>query len=902
MFKKITLAILVGLLGTVFYAQYDLWTHKKITELCQQVARNYLGGEFSCTIQSLSFFSPSLIISDVEMHSSNNDDWSWRCKRCEISCSWLQLLFKGIMDQHVVIDGFECSSRIYEMRPAIEAHCVAMMQKSFLPFPVELKSIVFKNAMLLLEDPVLQVSLSLLFNSSSLRIGPHVKTAMFISDGSVMYQKNRYIEKIATDISLSTGYVGDVLDANMQVAGTFSLSHMGERGGCYLSGGFKSDHGRFSVRTAHNSLMIDPIVITERELRINARFPLSYAAQCVRNSTEDQMLSGTAHFSAKISRDESRRIDGQLIVEDLMINQHHIGDTGKMVFARQGHDWRLKLGLNRRNEECKAVGSWDEQARVGELVVNNITPISAQAFPYWKIKHNDFLAHITAKEDNFVGKYCAKATHMLSNAAHVTNGYFSCNKETFIAQGTIDESDFLTEVQIFPIIKLQRCFYRDKDKKSLIMLRQDSEDEHKVKGSISFPFIRSLIHNFFHYDLQGEGALAVTAELSASGLVADLALDEATIRLPQTYNFIDGFHAHCTYSSRSGVCVFEDINLSLHTGSVSCLRATVEYDSQGKVLFAHAPLLLDCCLFNIKKDLFAIVSGNLLFSKTASSCACVSGHIVVDKAQLKENLFSGVIQKQLFAYTHSMFSLPDVPVQCDVTIQTKSPIRVDTALLETNAQVNLRIAKDMHDPSVAGSIVLHSGTLNFPYKPLYITKGIITFSPEQLLDPTIELVARNKIKKYDISLQVEGTLSNHHITLDSTPPLSEEHIVGLLLIGSEENSLNSMMPALIVQNLKNLIFSNNQSTFLDKYFKPLLRTFNINLVPSFTDQTGRGGLRGALEITIDDRWRAVIQKNFSLTEDTKFELEFLMSDDITLRAIRDERRDLGGEVEMRWKF
>ena len=58
----------------------------------------------------------------------------------------------------------------------------------------------------------------------------------------------------------------------------------------------------------------------------------------------------------------------------------------------------------------------------------------------------------------------------------------------------------------------------------------------------------------------------------------------------------------------------------------------------------------------------------------------------------------------------------------------------------------------------------------------------------------------------------------------------------------------------------------------------------------------------ALEITIDDRWRAVIQKNFSLTEDTKFELEFLLSDDITLRAIRDERRDLGGEVEMRWKF
>ena len=243
-----------------------------------------------------------------------------------------------------------------------------------------------------------------------------------------------------------------------------------------------------------------------------------------------------------------------------------------------------------------------------------------------------------------------------------------------------------------------------------------------------------------------------------------------------------------------------------------------------------------------------------------------------------------------------------MPLGCDLVIETKSPIVVDTGFLQTNAHVNVRVQKGVHEPTVTGAVVLHSGTLNFPYKPLYISKGVINFSPEQLFDPTIELVARNKIKKYDVSLQVEGSLLHHHIVLDSTPPLSEEQIVGLLLVGAEEHSLNSMMPALIVQNLKNLIFSNNQSSFFDKYFKPLLGSFNINLVPSFTDQTGRGGLRGALEITIDDRWRAVIQKNFSLTEDTKFELEFLLSDDITLRSYRDERRDLGGEVEMRWKF
>jgi hypothetical protein len=105
-----------------------------------------------------------------------------------------------------------------------------------------------------------------------------------------------------------------------------------------------------------------------------------------------------------------------------------------------------------------------------------------------------------------------------------------------------------------------------------------------------------------------------------------------------------------------------------------------------------------------------------------------------------------------------------------------------------------------------------------------------------------------------------------------------------------------------MQNIKNFIFVNHQSAFFEKYFAPLLRQFNISVMPRFIDQTGRGGLRGMVEINFDDRWRATFQKNFTLTEDTRFEIEFSLSDDITLRGIRDERRDIGGELEMRWKF
>src|SRR5690606_19605001 len=136
-----------------------------------------------------------------------------------------------------------------------------------------------------------------------------------------------------------------------------------------------------------------------------------------------------------------------------------------------------------------------------------------------------------------------------------------------------------------------------------------------------------------------------------------------------------------------------------------------------------APLILDKCLFNIKKDLFAIVSGNLFYTQSKSRNPFIQGSIILDRGQLKENLFSNVIQKQLLNYTHSIFSLPTTAVTCDLTVETKTPIRVDTAFLQTNAKVNLHVQKNITDPEISGTVTLQSGNLIFPYKPLFITKG-----------------------------------------------------------------------------------------------------------------------------------------------------------------------------------
>ncbi len=94
-------------------------------------------------------------------------------------------------------------------------------------------------------------------------------------------------------------------------------------------------------------------------------------------------------------------------------------------------------------------------------------------------------------------------------------------------------------------------------------------------------------------------------------------------------------------------------------------------------------------------------------------------------------------------------------------------------------------------PIIEGTILVPSGSIHFPYKPLHLVKGEIRFLPEQTLNPLIEIIARNNIKNHNISLHITGSLQDHIVMLEATPPLTEEQIVGLLVAGAHEESFTS---------------------------------------------------------------------------------------------------------------
>ena len=689
--------------------------------------------------------------------------------------------------------------------------------------------------------------------------------------------------------------------------GQIDLPQLGEYPTCFITGTWHNDRGRFNVQSVDRALRINPLILKQKggslHFNTSASFPIAYCINLLTNSGTSP-IQGSCVLHAQGSLDPEGLCEGYIACEDLTNPWFSEQSIVTCSFKKQRSDISGNLNLRTGTRSSwHGLFDWNDADESGSCqLYNNLS----HPIPYssrWCIQPHDATIDISYRKstNEFNLQYHTQATNSITNATFDSYGTIHTHKKNKI-EGSGAFGTYQYELAATPTPPyIQHLTLCDKESKSLATISYNKQ-KNRHTTNIAIPFIRTLNAKLFDHEMHGEGTVNIVSHIKDNKLHAQLHLKDATIRLPQTYNFINGFDASIEADIPNKRITLRNIQCTLHNGSLHSSRATVWLDEKGALKFAHVPLLIDHCLFTIKQDLFTVVSGYLVFTKQAHETGCLSGHILFDRSQLKANLFSQQEQKKLFHTASSLQEAPQIPLTCNISVETKDPIRVDTKFLQANAQVDLHISDIVTKPRVSGSITIPSGSINFPYKPLQISKGTITFFEDQLFNPAVELVAKNRIKNHNITLNVAGSVQNHLILLEAAPPLTDEQIVNLLLTGAHEESLNAVIPALLMQNVSNFIFSSHKSDFFDSYIKPFIKQINVQLKPEFNDQTGRGGLRGALEITVNERWRALIEKNFSLTEDTRFELEYMLSDDVTFRVIRDERCDVGGEVEMKWKF
>lgn len=873
------------------------------------------GCKLECRLEKIDWLSLRMHFVDVSMgawqeDSSTESSWSIIADSFAISASWWALLTR-----------FRC-----KMSGSFE-HLIMyenQMRQSDKEAPSELMAFLMKlfkrNTSGFVEYDWLAISDGLLFVEQSDGSCLHIPYACNVScekagtrmqfyaqQGKVLYQGNRIVDKISGsvvwDLPIQDAVKGMYLQMNMDM----HIVPLMEKGSCNVIGSMKHGLGMFSLKNEDNSFVIDPI-----QIRVDSKKCLFDVSMLTNSDLCNQLklhdffkdIQGAIKIDFRgdlydvlntVQIDVS--VDNVLyksksLVEKATVLVHYVkpGALAGMIAVGDKQFFEFTIDVGQDSAQINCVNNRDF-----------ILPGDS----YWRIPVGKCsLRADYDKKSGWQGSYVVLLQNdKLQKEKNILGTCVACDQKVSL-DGRLDDIFYEIVLGLSPSIMLEKFLVTQHDK-NLVKFHVDEKNK-LLLGDIDFSCVQYMVPDAFKASFSQEGTIQFQGFVKDGIYYSQVTTRQANIRIPRIYNVVQNIAASCELDFYNRRVVFKDVKAELHEGEIVCSDINLIFDKSGKIEFIHAPCLLHNVLVSWNKGIFLLLSGSMIVRRSEAEPIHIGAQIIVEKSQLKDNIFSSEFQEALFGKVleyDDKENAENSPV-LDIAVFTKDLLHIKTSFLAARAKLDLFLKGTVKKPELSGLIHLVSGSFYFPYKSLDISDGKLFFLPDQQFDPLLDVVAKGKLKRFGVSMHVTGSVFDPVVQFDATPYLTEEQIVSLLLLGIEENSLSVMVPALLTQKLKDLVFGPALSkTKLQSKFERLLQSLKyFRFLPQFANQTGRGGIRGVFEVDASDHLHGKIDTNFMQYEDTKFDVDYDVTDDVTLRGQKDGPSTYGGEIEFRWKF
>jgi autotransporter translocation and assembly factor TamB len=203
-------------------------------------------------------------------------------------------------------------------------------------------------------------------------------------------------------------------------------------------------------------------------------------------------------------------------------------------------------------------------------------------------------------------------------------------------------------------------------------------------------------------------------------------------------------------------------------------------------------------------------------------------------------------------------SFPDPPLRdwkFDLAIKSKEPFLIRGNLATGRAIIDMKLTGTGLHPRLEGQVRLENFDATLPFSTLSITLGFVYFTPDDPLNPRLELQGVSLVRDYTIHAYIYGTANAPRAVFSSEPPLPQEEIISLLATGttreelSSGNVLASRAAILLVKQVYRKIFKKDQpaETNENSFFSRLDVEFG-NTDPRTGEQTATARYK------VSDRW------------------------------------------------
>ena len=473
-----------------------------------------------------------------------------------------------------------------------------------------------------------------------------------------------------------------------------------------------------------------------------------------------------------------------------------------------------------------------------------------------------------------------KQPRMLRGSLHVRQFSVEVEHIGLKSDGPIELTfaDEVISVQRFTIISEDTHFTLT----GTASLRDDRRLNLNADGSVNLKLAETLDPNLTSY---GESNLNVkiegtVAQPSISGNVQILHAGMSMIDLPVGFGDVNG-----TLTFNQDRLELENVTGRMGGGHVK-LGGFVTY---GRTVGFN--LTADGTDVRFRYSGISVTSDQTLRLTGTTDSSQLAGNITVTRfAQIP----SADLQA-LFAEAGAPARIPNPKsplnnLHLEVRILSTPELTVQTSLAKLSGDVDLRLRGTAARPVLLGRINIAEGDVKLAGTKYHLERGDVTFLDPVRIDPVLDVEATTRVRDYDITIGLHGTLERLTTTYRSDPPLTSDDIISLLAFGKTqtESGLSGTPAQGMGQGASGVMLSAALNQTLTNRVSKLFGSSSIRINPSVGGVDNDPNARLTIEQQVSNDVTLTYVTNLSRSAQEVIQFEYNINSEYTLEGMRDE--------------
>ncbi|HVU25974.1 MAG TPA: translocation/assembly module TamB domain-containing protein [Opitutus sp.] len=183
----------------------------------------------------------------------------------------------------------------------------------------------------------------------------------------------------------------------------------------------------------------------------------------------------------------------------------------------------------------------------------------------------------------------------------------------------------------------------------------------------------------------------------------------------------------------------------------------------------------------------------------------------------------------------------------NVTVTGERFLRVRTTLFNGTVSARFQVTGTLGEPRAMGQATVNDGSVTLPFASFDVKQGQVSLSPGQPFEPKIVVIGATRHYGYDLQMELTGPVSSPKLTFTSSPPLSAEQVLLMVMAGqAPQNEISTT--------------ERQRAARFGAYFgASLLGSFGVGdsgrlTISSGEDVSEQGHETYSIEYRLSDRW------------------------------------------------